>query len=83
MRLAPARGLTGTTRLHGAGEYWGEKFEADQADTKTHLVTPTPRAAHARRARGDRAAQPRCDAAPPEEQLATRGVCVWTNLSLE
>ena len=61
----------------------GGKIEADQADAQTHLVTPTPRAAHARRARGDRAAHPRCDAAPPEEQLAMRGVCVWTNLTLE
>ena len=61
----------------------GAKIEADQVDTQSHLVTPTPRAAHARRARGDRAAQPRCDAASPEEQLAMRGVCVWTDLTLE
>ena len=56
---------------------------ANQADTLTRLVTPTPRAALARRARGDHTAQPWCDAAPPEEQLAKRGVCVWTNLTLE
>ena len=38
--------------------------------TKIHPVTPTARAAHARKAREDHAALPRCDMVPPEEQLA-------------
>ena len=51
--------------------------------TKIHPVTPSPHAAHARRAREDHAALPRCDMVPPEEQLAKQSVCVWTNLTQE